>query len=61
MRLLVALTVGAPVRAQPAAPTVVLHDAVVFTNDPSRPRAQALAVSGERIVAVGTDAEILFP
>ena len=57
--LLALLTIAAPVRAQPAAPTVVLHDAVVFTNDPSRPRAQALAVSGERIVAVGTDAEIL--
>ena len=40
-------------------PAFVLHNAVVFTGDPARPRAQALAVRGERIVAVGTDAEIL--
>ena len=40
-------------------PSFILHDAVVFTADPARPRAQALAVRGERIVAVGTDAEIL--
>ena len=45
--------------AQPAAPAVIVHNAIVFTAYPARPRAQALAVSGERIVAVGTDAEVL--
>lgn len=47
-----------PAPAAPA-PSFILHDADVFTADPARPRAQALAVVGERIVAVGTDAEIL--
>jgi predicted amidohydrolase YtcJ len=42
-----------------SAPTVILHDADVFTADPVRPRARALAVRGDRIVAVGTDAEVL--
>lgn len=45
--------------AAPHTPTVILHGGDVFTADPARPRAQALAVSGARIVAVGTDAEVL--
>lgn len=43
----------------PASPSYVFHNAIVFTADPARPRAQALAVAGDRIVAVGTDAEML--
>ena len=36
---------------------MLLHGEV-FTVDPQRPRAQAVAVRGDRIVAVGSDAEI---
>jgi predicted amidohydrolase YtcJ len=38
--------------------TLVLHNARVITMDPRRPHAEALAVEGERIVAVGSDGEI---
>ncbi|MBJ6108329.1 amidohydrolase [Hymenobacter sp. BT523] len=44
--------------AQQAAPDYVLTGGKIFTADPARPYAQALAVRGERIVAVGSTAEI---
>ncbi len=56
------LCAGAPlaasVEAQPAAPDVVLLGGKVFTADAARPWAEAVAVRGARIVAVGTTAEI---
>jgi predicted amidohydrolase YtcJ len=42
-----------------SAPTLIIHNANVVTLDPQRPRAAALAVRGERIVAVGDDATVL--
>lgn len=59
--LAVLLLAGCATSRPPAgeAPTFLLHNAVVFTANAAQPRAQALAVSGERIVAVGTDAEVL--
>ena len=39
--------------------SLILHNARVLTMDCLRPRAQAVAVSGERIAAVGRDTEIL--
>ena len=44
-------------RAVPAADRVFLGGRI-WTADPARPRAQAVALAGDRIVAVGTDAEI---
>lgn len=44
--------------AQGSPADVILVGGKVFTSDPSRPWAQAIAVRGTRIVAVGTDAEI---
>ncbi|MFC7670118.1 amidohydrolase family protein [Hymenobacter humi] len=44
--------------AAQAAPDLVLTGGKVFTADPARPYAQALAVRGERIVAVGSTADI---
>jgi predicted amidohydrolase YtcJ len=38
---------------------VVFHGGTVLTMDPSRPRAQALAISGDHIDAVGGDAEVM--
>ncbi len=38
--------------------TLILHNARVITMDPRRPRAQAVAVRGERILAVGSDADV---
>ncbi|MCB2376401.1 amidohydrolase [Hymenobacter sp. BT635] len=55
--ILVGLALGA--RAQSGqAPDIVLLNGQVFTADAARPTAQALAIWGERIVAVGTTAEI---
>jgi predicted amidohydrolase YtcJ len=43
----------------PAAPAdLVFHDGTVFTNDPAKPRAEAVAVRGSRIAAVGSTAEL---
>lgn len=43
----------------PAAPAdLVLTGGVVYTMDPARPRAEAVAVRGERVVAVGSSAEM---
>jgi predicted amidohydrolase YtcJ len=39
-------------------PTIVFLNASVLTMDPDAPRATAVAVGGDRIVAVGSDAEI---
>lgn len=41
-----------------AAPDLILHNGTIFTGDPAQPRAQALAIRGERIVAVGDDEAI---
>ena len=39
-------------------PDLILHNANVVTLDSARPRARALSVKGERIVALGTDETI---
>jgi predicted amidohydrolase YtcJ len=51
------LGVSGPAQMKPAADLIVVH-AKVWTVDQGRPRAEAVAVIGERIVAVGSDAEI---
>lgn len=40
-------------------PHVILHNGVVFTADPHQPWAQALAVHGNQLLAVGRDEDIL--
>ncbi|HEX8391810.1 MAG TPA: hypothetical protein VF665_05555, partial [Longimicrobium sp.] len=52
------LALAAPAGAQAGAPDLVLVGGKVFTGVPSRPWAEAVAVRGERIVAVGTTAEV---
>lgn len=42
---------------RPPADLVILH-ASVWTGDPARPRAEAVAIVGEHIAAIGTEAEI---
>jgi len=56
-RLTLALLVPVVAFAQPRADLVLLHGTVV-TVDSQRPNAQAVAVHGDRILAVGSDAEI---
>jgi predicted amidohydrolase YtcJ len=47
-----------PERASPAA-ALVLHGGKVFTADDAKPWAEAIAIAGDRILAVGADAEVL--
>lgn len=44
--------------AAPTTADLVLHHGSVVTVDPAMPKAQAIAVAGNRIVAVGSDAKI---
>jgi predicted amidohydrolase YtcJ len=43
--------------AEPA--TLIIHNAQVYTGDPARPTAQAVAARGDRIVLVGSSADAL--
>jgi predicted amidohydrolase YtcJ len=52
-----ALTITAAAQSTPVADLIVTH-ANVWTVDETHPRAQAVAVFGDRIIAVGTDAEV---
>lgn len=51
------LTIAAPAQSKAVADLIVTH-ANVWTGDEARPRAQAVAVFGDRIIAVGSDAEV---
>jgi predicted amidohydrolase YtcJ len=46
------------VLAQSAAPNLIIHHAKVFTDDPAHRFAEAVAIQGNKIVAVGTNADI---
>jgi predicted amidohydrolase YtcJ len=56
-RVLLAALVLAPL-AYAAEPSMILLHGKVFTADPAKPSAEAVAIEGNRIAAVGTDAEI---
>lgn len=47
---------AAPGRSQA---DLILHNGVLLTMDDTRPRAEAIAIVGDRILAVGTDSEVL--
>ncbi|HEV2147264.1 MAG TPA: amidohydrolase [Longimicrobiaceae bacterium] len=47
-----------PASAPPPAAELVVLGARAWTGDPARPDAEAVAVRGDRILAVGTDAEV---
>ena len=55
--LLGVLTGAIAAQTKPAADLIITH-AKVWTVDPAHPTAEAVAVLGERIVAVGTSAEV---
>jgi predicted amidohydrolase YtcJ len=56
--LFVAATAPAIAAQAPAAPDLLLLHGNVFTSNKAQPHAQAIAIRGERIVAVGSDDEI---
>lgn len=51
------LHLSAPAEAAP--PRTILHGGTVFTADPESLWAQAIAIEGHRVIAVGTDAEVM--
>ncbi len=53
-----AVTVVLGQAANGQAPTLVLTNGHIVTVDSARPEAQAVAIAGDRIIAVGTNAEI---
>src|SRR5215471_12108317 len=55
--LVIMAALGANAQSKPSA-TLVITNAVVYTVDKQRPKAEAVAVIGDRIVAVGSRAEI---
>ncbi len=55
--VLVACSLGASAQTKPAADLIITH-ARIWTVDSNHPEAQAVAVLGDRIVGVGTDAEV---
>ena len=60
--LLVALVLGlltSIVFSQQSPPDLVLFNGKVFTSNSSQPHVEALAIRGERIVAVGNSKEIV--
>jgi predicted amidohydrolase YtcJ len=54
-----ALALTAPAGAQQPPPALILHHARIYTAADAQPQASALAIRGSRIVAVGSDADIL--
>ena len=57
LSLCLAFAVGCQLRTQPSA-DLVLRGGKVVTLNPDRPLAEALAITGERITAVGSNTEI---
>lgn len=57
--VLFALLGAGMARSQPQAADLILHGGKVWTVDPARPVAQAVAISGSRITKVGNDREVL--
>jgi predicted amidohydrolase YtcJ len=59
LALLTALSAHAASAAGAAAADLIIHHALIWTVNPGQPQAEAVAVLGERIVAVGSDAEVM--
>ena len=59
MRLAILFLCGIPWLPVHAQVDLVAVHGKVWTEDPQRPNAEAIAVSGHRIVAVGTDAQVM--
>src|SRR5262245_66078915 len=42
-----------------SAPDLILHNARIYTGEAKRPTAEAIAIGGDRIARVGSNAEVL--
>jgi predicted amidohydrolase YtcJ len=59
MRLFIVILAGLATLAQAAPPDVVIHHAKIFSGVAGRPFAEAIAIRGDRIVAVGSNEQVL--
>ena len=59
MRLLIVILTGLATVAQAAPPDVVIHHAKIFSGIAGRPFGEAIAIRGDRIVAVGSHEQVL--
>ena len=57
-RAFVGVCGAAVLKAASTKPDLILYNATVYTMDPANPRAQAVAIAGDRFFAVGTNQEI---
>lgn len=53
-----ALLLSTGAAARPASADLILRNAAIWTVDPARPTAQAVAIAGEHIVAIGSESEV---
>ncbi|MGH9554213.1 MAG: amidohydrolase, partial [Terriglobales bacterium] len=58
LQLFTGALLAAPLHAQAPAADLIITNAKVWTVDKARPEAQAIAILGDRIVAVGASAEV---
>ena len=62
MRTILAVLLGFPVsiaaQTPQAPPDLILLNGKVFTADPAKPSAEAVAIRGDRIIATGSSVEI---
>ena len=56
--LLILASLGSAFAQSKPAADLIIHNAKVWTVDPSHPEAEAVAILGDRIVAVGSNAEV---
>lgn len=56
--LIFSLLFNFAVWAKRTAPELILYNGKIFTSDPARSNAEALAISGQHILAIGSNAEI---
>jgi predicted amidohydrolase YtcJ len=52
------ISVSFPVSAKQTAPELILYNGKIFTSDAKQPDANAIAIRGERILAIGSNDEI---
>src|SRR5688572_19111695 len=58
-RILTALGASGLLRAGQIRPGLILHNANIHTMDPAAPRAEAVAIAGDRLLAVGSNDDVL--
>src|SRR5262245_41022130 len=58
LAVLCAIATATPAAAQTPRATLVLYNGHIVTVDSSKPEAQGVAIAGDRIIAVGTNAEV---